>query len=227
MPNPEKPKLTPAERLAKERREMPCRILEIRSVQRRDESVPEGEDDPFVYVEGKAVSFDDETVLFEIGGVQYKEVIKAGSFDEADTRDVVVKYNHTDSFLAVARTRNKTLELDIREDGVYVRIKIRKDNPNGMQFYKNVEEGLIDRMSFSFVVQEESYDEVEHRWTVMKIRKVYDVAAVDFPAYDNTEIYAKRFGDAEALQAEAEARKQRSEDGELERRRAAVMALLA
>ena len=219
MPNPnERP--SASQKMRENMRKMPVRLFELRAKQGQQE------DDEFVHIEGKAVAFDSETVLFKFNGIEYKEIIERGSFDEADISDVVVKYNHSDHFLAVARTRNHTLELDVREDGVYVAIKIRKDNPNGMQFYKNVEEGLIDRMSFSFIIREESFDEKEHRWTVRKIEKVYDVAAVDFPAYDDTEIYAKRFGDAEALRAEAEARLAQAKEDEVIRLRARVKGLL-
>lgn len=219
MPNPnERP--SASQKMRENMRKMPVRLFELRAKQGQQE------DDEFVHIEGKAVAFDSETVLFKFNGTEYKEIIERGAFDEADISDVVVKYNHSDHFLAVARTRNHTLELDVREDGVYVAIKIRKDNPNGMQFYKNVEEGLIDRMSFSFIIREESFDEKEHRWTVRKIEKVYDVAAVDFPAYDDTEIYAKRFGDAEALRAEAEARLAKAKEDEVIRLRARVKGLL-
>lgn len=219
MPNPnERP--SASQKMRENMRKMPVRLFELRTKQGQPD------EDEFVHIEGKAVAFDSETVLFKIDGIEYKEIIARGAFDEADISDVVVKYNHSDHFLAVARTRNNTLELDVREDGVYVAIKIRKDNPNGMQFYKNVEEGLIDRMSFSFIIREESFDEKEHRWTVHKIEKVYDVAAVDFPAYDDTEIYAKRFGDAEALRAEAEARLAQAKEDEVIRLRARVKGLL-
>ena len=219
MPNPnERP--SASQKMRENMRKMPVRLFELRAKQGQQD------DDEFVHIEGKAVAFDSETVLFKLNGIEYKEIIERGAFDEADISDVVVKYNHSDHFLAVARTRNHTLELDVREDGVYVAIKIRKDNPNGMQFYKNVEEGLIDRMSFSFIIREESFDEKEHRWTVRKIEKVYDVAAVDFPAYDDTEIYAKRFGDAEALRAEAEARLAQAKEDEVIRLRARVKGLL-
>lgn len=219
MPNPnERP--SASQKMRENMRKMPVRLFELRAKQGQPD------EDEFVHIEGKAVAFDSETVLFKFDGIEYKEIIERGAFDEADISDVVVKYNHSDHFLAVARTRNHTLELDVREDGVYVAIKIRKDNPNGMQFYKNVEEGLIDRMSFSFIIREESFDEKEHRWTVRKIEKVYDVAAVDFPAYDDTEIYAKRFGDAEALRAEAEARLAQAKEDEVIRLRARVKGLL-
>lgn len=222
MPNqPTKPK-SAREKTAQEFRERYCRAINLRAA----EPSQDNPDDEYVHLEGKAVAFDEETVLFKIGGVEYKEVISRGAFDEADVSDVVLKYNHNDAFLGIARTRNGSLNLEVRDDGVYVHAKIRKDNPNGMQFYRNVSEGLIDKMSFAFTIREESYDEEEHRWTVMKIEKVYDVAGVDFPAYDNTEIYAKRTRDLEELRAEADARKKAAEEEELKRRKAIVLGLL-
>ncbi len=211
-----------SEKTAQEFREKYCRAINLRAAEPKEPK----EDDEFVYLEGKAVAFDDETVLFSVGGTEYKEIIARGAFDEADVSDVVLKYNHNDAFLGIARTRNGSLKLDVREDGVYVQAKIRKDNPNGMQFYRNVAEGLIDKMSFAFTIREESYDEKEHRWTVRKIEKVYDVAGVDFPAYDNTEIYAKRTRDLEELMAEADARKKAAAEDELKRRKSIVLGLL-
>ena len=43
----------------------------------------------------------------------YTEQIAKGAFDEADMSDVVLRYNHNDNFMVLARTRNKSLDLNI------------------------------------------------------------------------------------------------------------------
>ena len=139
-------------------------------------------------VEGVAVAFEKETVLFKCGDTEYKEVIDRNAFSEADMTDVIFNYNHGGK--VVARTRNKTLELYIDANGL--NIKARLDGTEeGRKLYEEIKGGYIDRMSFCFTVKEESYNQEEHLWRALKIDKLYDVSAVDIPAYDTTSISAR------------------------------------
>ena len=52
-------------------------------------------------------------------------------------------------------------------------------------------------MSFSFTVREASYDSVTHTRTITKVKKLYDVSAVDIPAYNDTSISARSFFEEE------------------------------
>ena len=56
---------------------------------------------------------------------------------------------------------------------------------------------LVDKMSFSFTVREASYDSVTHTRTITKVKKLYDVSAVDIPAYNDTSISARSFFEEE------------------------------
>lgn len=164
-------------------------------------------EDHKMIIEGKAVTFDDPTVLFEIEGNEYKEIIARGSFDETDTSYAFLKYNHSDAIMAMARTKNGTLQIEVRDDGVYVRAELA-DTSAGRDLYTLVKRGDIDKMSFAFTIREESYDSKERTWTVQKVGRLYDVAAVTVPAYENTELFARRFGEVEASRkAEVEAEK--------------------
>lgn len=141
------------------------------------------------YVEGYAARFNSPTVLFELDGTEYWEVIAPGAFDGADMEDVIFNYNHTGN--VIARTRNGTLELTTDEEGL--RIRARVDGTEaGRQLYEEISGGYVDRMSFAFTIQEESYDSAEHLWTIQKVKRLYDVSAVDIPAYDDTSIAARR-----------------------------------
>ena len=141
------------------------------------------------YVEGYAARFNSPTVLFELDGTAYWEVIAPGAFDGADMEDVIFNYNHTGNVLA--RTRNGTLELTTDEDGLHMRARV-DGTAAGRQLYEEISGGYVDRMSFAFTIQEESYDSVEHLWTIQKVKRLYDVSAVDIPAYDDTSIAARR-----------------------------------
>lgn len=141
------------------------------------------------YVEGYAARFNSPTVLFELDGTAYWEVIAPGAFDGADMEDVIFNYNHTGN--VIARTRNGTLELTTDEDGLHMRARV-DGTAAGRQLYEEISGGYVDRMSFAFTIQEESYDSVEHLWTIQKVKRLYDVSAVDIPAYDDTSIAARR-----------------------------------
>lgn len=170
-------------------------------------------------IEGRAVVFDEVTVLFKIGDIEYKEVIKRGAFDGADISYCFLKYNHSDHVMAMARTKNNTLKIIIRDDGVYIQAELA-NTTSGRDLYELIKRGDIDKMSFAFTIREESYDKETHTWTVYKIDKVYDVSAVNVPAYESTSLYSRRFDDAEARQREAVEAAEREAKIELERRKA-------
>ena len=52
---------------------------------------------------------------------------------------------------------------------------------------------MINKMSWAFVVSEDSYDRETHTRTILKIKKVYDVSAVSIPANGDTEIAARNY----------------------------------
>lgn len=136
-------------------------------------------------VEGYAVVFNQIT---DLGWC--KEIIDRNAFNGADMKDCVLKYNHNDSFLILARTRNKSLELSIDDHGLKIRAKLI-DTTNNKDVYKMIKEGLLDKMSFAFTVAERKWDYETDTRTVLRISKLYDVSVVDVPAYDTTEIYAR------------------------------------
>jgi len=180
-------------------------------------SLPEGEeeDKQYVVVEGKATPFDDETVLFkdaDFGNVY--ESIDPHAFDNADMTDVVFDKNHDfEGSGPLARTRNKTLELEVRNDGLYYKAKLNRNNPQAMQLYEEIKEGLRDRCSFAFYIDDwdngysrEQKDDGLH-CRVKAISKVMDVSAVTFPAYNNTNVGARFAEDLEKFKAKLESDK--------------------
>lgn len=157
------------------------------SVRVRDETG--AEEKPEMWVEGYAVRFESPTVLFEYDGTEYKEQIDRNAFEECQMEDVIFNYNHGGKVMA--RTRNQTLFLEIRSDGLYIRARL-DGTEEGRRLYEEIKGGYIDRMSFRFSVREEAYDKQNHMWTVRRIKRLYDVSAVDIPAYDDTSISARK-----------------------------------
>ena len=159
--------------------------LKVRNETIQDES---GQDINEMIVQGQAVTFESETVLFKCGNTEYKEVIDRNAFNETDMSDVIFNYNHGGK--VVARTRNNTLKLSIDSNGLNIEARL-DGTEEGRRLYEEIKGGYIDRMSFCFTVKEESYNQETHTWRVLKIDKLYDVSAVDFPAYDTTSISAR------------------------------------
>ena len=117
-------------------------------------------------------------------------------------RDVVFRYNHNDNLFVMARTRGGSLELTKDADGLMVRAKLF-DIQQARDLYTLIKVGAVDKMSFAFTIREESFDKETRTWHVRKIDKVFDVAAVDQPAYDTTSISARKVLDLERERMEA------------------------
>lgn len=153
-------------------------------------------------IEGVPCVFDEETVLYKGKYWEFREKIDKNAFTEADMSDVIFNYNHTGR--VYARTRNKSLEIKVKKDGLHMKATLKKEDRGHEELYSDIKSGLIDRMSFAFTVAEDKIEEIRkdegpniHLRIITKIRKLYDVSAVDIPAYDVTSISARDFAKAE------------------------------
>lgn len=144
-------------------------------------------------LEGRAIVFNQATVLYEFDGIQYKEIIASTALDRADMSDVVLRYNHNGEYIVLARTRNKSLTLEKRTDGLYMRATLQPDIQSHKDVYNAVKSGLVDKMSFAFAVEDngDSYDQATHTRTITEIRKLFEVSIVDQPAYEQTYVEAR------------------------------------
>lgn len=150
------------------------------------------EDEGKMILEGYPVVFDEETLIGDKEWGWY-EVIDKKALDNADISDVPLKYNHGDAKGILARTRNGSLKLTIDEKGLKMRAELI-DTTDNIDIYKCVKSGLLDKMSFAFNViddvVEQKNGEIPKR-IITKIGRLFDVAVVDLPAYDQTSIYAR------------------------------------
>lgn len=156
-------------------------------------------------LEGYPVVFNQETM---IGDEEWgwKEVIDSHALDETDMSDCCLKYNHGDTKGILARVKNGSLNLTIDSYGLKMRAELI-DTTDNVDIYKCVKSGLLDKMSFAFNVLEENYDwdSKPNKRTITKIGRLFDVAVVDLPAYDQTSIYARSKELVEANRCKAEA----------------------
>ena len=150
------------------------------------------EDEQKMVLEGYAIVFDQETL---IGDKEkgFIESIDRNALKNANMKDVPMKYNHDDSFLIIARTRNNSLRLTVDDIGLKVRAELI-DTDSNKDIYKMVKAGLLDKMSFGFTVSSQKIDrsgDIPKR-TITGIDRLYDVSIVDLPAYDQTSIVVGR-----------------------------------
>jgi HK97 family phage prohead protease len=143
------------------------------------------------YVEGYATTFNKPYVLWEFeDGTKYYEQIDRHALDGADMSDVIMQYDHEGRVFA--RQSNKTLLLIPDDHGLLIAADLDKTElARGL--YEDIAAGMINKMSWAFVVSEDSYDRETHTRTILKIKKMYDVSAVSIPANQDTEISARNF----------------------------------
>lgn len=155
-------------------------------IQYRDFQSIEPIDGDDYMVEGYATTFGTRYELYD--GVY--EVIDFGALDNADMSDVIFQANHTG--LPLARTRNNTLSLECDSKGLHIMSRL-DGSLRARDVHEAIKNGLIDRMSWGFIVDEDGYeyDRAEKTMHIVRVKRVLDVSAVSFPANEGTEIHAR------------------------------------
>ena len=151
--------------------------------------------------EGYATTFGVPYLLYEYDGVQYFEVIDPNALVGADMSDVVFRFDHDGH--VYARTKNRTLQLTPDSHGLKT-VADLSTTEAARQMHEEIRTGLIDKMSWSFTVLEDSYNTETRTRTILKIKKVYDVSAVTFPADADTDISARSYIDGVIEKEKAE-----------------------
>lgn len=150
-------------------------------------------------VEGHAAVFNSPT---DLG--YYTEVIERGAFDGCDFDDVLFFVNHDTRKIPLARSRrnngNSSMELRVDDKGLYMRTDLDvENNLEARQLCSSLERGDITGMSFMFRVKEQKWEDLDSEHPIRRITKVsrvFEVSAVNTPAYEETDINAR---DREAL----------------------------
>ena len=147
-------------------------------------------------IKGTAVVFESPTVLYEVDGVEFKEVIDRHALDNADFSLCCLKYNHENCVPVLARTRKGSLRLNIDDVGLHFEADLFNTSTS-RDVYTLIQEGGLDKCSFAFTVKSSEYDKVNHLRRITEIDKVFDVSIVDTPAYEDTSVELRSFFDME------------------------------
>jgi len=138
----------------------------------------------------------------------YDEIIDDGALADTDLKDVRFLVNHNTDMIPLARSRNNnansTMQMEVIEGrGMAIRVNLdTENNADAKSLYSAVERGDISGMSFMFIVDKDSWDDIDSDHPTRHIRsisRVFEVSAVTFPAYEATSIQAR--GLSEALES--------------------------
>ena len=155
------------------------------------------EDGEALYIEGYFAVFNS---TYEIWN-DATESIAPGAFTETlKDADVRALINH-DTRLVLGRTKAETLELREDDHGLWGRVLINPNDQDAMNLYERVKRGDVDQCSFGFEsVREETdfKDDGSVHWTIMEVR-LWEVSVCTFPAYEETEVSARKRDAEDAL----------------------------
>lgn len=120
------------------------------------------------------------------------ESIAPGAFDETLSGDIRALINH-DTTLVLGRTKANTLQLRVDSHGLWGHIDINPNDSDAMNLYSRVQRGDVNQCSFGFNILSEKTDFREDgtvHWTIEKV-ELFEVSACSFPAYQETNIFAR------------------------------------
>lgn len=182
-------------------------------------------------IEGHAAVFDQKVSI----GNWFYEVIERGAFDECDFSDVSLYVNHDVNQIPLARSRQyndkSTMELQVDSIGLFMRANIDIDNNvDAKTLHSSISRGDMDGMSFMFRIKEQKWEDLDKDMPtrrILKISRVYEVSAVNYPAYDQTDISARDRNALDAAKKEVEEARSVKNDTkkeiEIERLRAQIL----
>ena len=127
----------------------------------------------------------------------FREMIDVGAFDDTDMSDVFLFVNHENQIPLARCTegRESTMSLTVDDKGLLMTATLdTANNADAKKLYSAIQRGDISGMSFSFIVGDEEWQELESDLPlriVKRIAKVFEVSVVTFPAYSETDISAR------------------------------------
>lgn len=114
------------------------------------------------------------------------ESVDSHALDDVDLSSTFALYNH--DFNNVLGKTGKNLSLNVDEKGLSFELELL---PSDEHIFELVKDGIINKMSFGFIVDKDNWQDSTHR-TVLKIKELQEISLVPTPAYTGTDIIAKR-----------------------------------
>ncbi|MDM7647496.1 phage major capsid protein [Leuconostoc falkenbergense] len=114
------------------------------------------------------------------------ETVDPHALDDVDLSSTFALYNH--NFDNVLGKTGKNLSLSVDEKGLFFSLELL---PSDEHIFELVKDGIINKMSFGFIVDKDNWQDSTHR-TILKIKELQEISLVPVPAYEGTDITAKR-----------------------------------
>ena len=114
------------------------------------------------------------------------EAVDPHALDDVDLSSTFALYNH--NFDNVLGKTGKNLSLSVDEKGLFFSLELL---PSDEHIFELVKDGIINKMSFGFIVDKDNWQDSTHR-TILKIKELREISLVPVPAYEGTDITAKR-----------------------------------
>ncbi len=139
---------------------------------------------------GYAATYDTPTIITDITGRQFREVIRPHAFRASleQGADVVALYNHNPDLGVLARTKSGTLRLTEDERGLRFDLEL-PETPLAQALVASIGRGDLDSCSFAFLAKRDEWRQEEG----LPLRELldldlHDISIVTFPAYDSTSV---------------------------------------
>lgn len=151
---------------------------------------------------GYAAKFNVESENLGFGDFEFREIIAPGAFDDVLNDDVRALLNHDHNHV-LARSKNGqgSLRLGVDEVGLHYEFEA-PDTQAGRDLLASIQRGDVDQSSFSFTVDRDGQDFEEHqegdgptiaKRTITKVKRLFDVSPVTFPAYPDATVAVRSF----------------------------------
>ncbi|HET6455435.1 MAG TPA: HK97 family phage prohead protease [Armatimonadota bacterium] len=149
------------------------------------------DDDGAMIIEGYPIVYDVYALIWG-----FREIIRPGAATEIlKSSDELVLWDH-ESSQPMARRSAGTLEVKEDEKGVFIHANVSK-TVWGRNGFEAIQNGIINRMSFAFDVEEDRWfwegegdDRIEIR-EILSFANLYDYSPVSYPAYKETVVMAR------------------------------------
>lgn len=167
-------------------------------------------------LEGRAIVYDK---VYNNG--YFEETIERGALKNTNLKDVRFLVNHNTDMIPLARSRNNnensTMQLIPDDEGLRIRVKLDiENNADAAALYSAVKRGDVSGMSFMFIVRGERWEDenTDHpKRFINDIEIVFEVSAVTFPAYEETDINARCKLELESRRAALDSARSKTPDG--------------
>lgn len=125
---------------------------------------------------------------------KFREQFKKGAFAASlENDDQRFLWSH-DTSQVLGRTKNKTLRLKEDSTGLHFELDLPKTTL-GNDTYETIKRGDVDGVSFGFSMLDDEMDEPDDDLPLRTVKKakLFEVSAVAFPAYPDSEVSARGF----------------------------------